>query len=98
MIFSEWITEQVAINEESLPPKIKKLKSSIEKKIKNTPLIVASDKGRVALLTPDYRPIIDVGMNGTKFVVKTGDETDTYTKESDILELIDTAIETGDVF
>ena len=98
MRFREWITEQVKINEESLPPKIKKLKLSIEKKIKNTPLIVASDKGRVALLTPDYRPIIDVGLKGSKYVVVTGSETEELSKEKDILELIDTAIETGAVF
>ena len=98
MRFTEWINEQVQINEESLPPKIKKLKASIEKKIKNTPLVVASDKGRLALLTPDYRPIIDVGMEGSKFAVMADGEKELVTKEQDILELIDLAIDTGAVF
>ena len=73
MRFKEWITEQTRINEATLPLRIKKLKTKIEKKVARTPLIVASDKGRVAVLSPDYSPIIDIGIAVDKFIVKTAD-------------------------
>lgn len=98
MKFTEWLQEQIDLNEQALPQKIKTLKTKLEKELSNTPLIVAADKGRVAVLTPSYDTILDVGYENGSYVMKKDKSNEKFKNEKEVLSFINTAIEAGAVF
>lgn len=95
MTFNEWADDQLRLVEETLPPSVKKLKGVLEKKFKNTPLVVSSDAGKIAVLTPDYKYLFTVGSKGGKFEVEKDKKTTKLNTAKEVIKHID-SVATGD--